>query len=1159
MSKVECYNCHRRGHFARECRSPKDNRNTETQKRNVLVETSTSNALVSQGDGVGSYDLSFQAEEEPTNYSWYSPPQVLPVLIMSSESDVSMPASPVYARYKSGERWVSDSEDEYEGKPMPTQTSPSFVQTSETVKPPRPSVQPVEHPIPAANLKIEILKPKGHGNCRNRKACFVCKSLTYLIKDCDYYEKHVVPTAVLTRSKLVPLTAARPVTTAVRHNNVIRPRPAKNVGTKPHLPPRRTINLRPTPPASNFPLKVTTVKAPKVNAVKGVPGNWVWKPKCPILDHVFRHTSASMTLKNFDYTDALGRSNGCSKRMTGNMSYLTDLEEINGGYVAFGGNPKGGKITGKGKIRTDTECIVLSPEFKLPDENQVLLRVLRENNMYNVDLKIIVPLGDLTCLFGKATLDEYNIWHKRLGHINFKTMNKLVKAKAGEGNVQQYVIFPLWSSGSKDPHNTDGNATFEVEKPESEVHVSPSSIAKTKRHDDKTKREAKGKNTSQYPDDLNMPALEDITYSDDEEDEEGIDYEEVFAPVATIEAIRLFLAYASCMGFMELKTLIILIRFTKWSRHSMVYIKLLELGMRHWPIIFLENGFHRGQIDQTLFIKKQKDDILLVQVYVDDIIFGSTNKDFKAEARWDIFIRQDKYVAEILRKFGLTDGKSASTPIDTEKPLLKDPDGEDVDVHTYRSMIGSLTYLTSSRPNITFAVCACACFQVTPKASHLQVVKRIFRYLKGKPHLGLWYPKDSPFILVAYSNSDYAGASLDRKSTTGGAMDSESVAGLWILLWMIKRMHPNRGIIADLDEDKDVTLEDVEVEKNDEVEKNADVYGRLKESQATVYHIDIEHADKVLSIQDDEPEPAELKEVIEVVTTAKLMTEVVTAATTTITVTAPITAATIIAAPSAAKRRKSVVIRDQEETAATPSTIIHFEPKSKDKGKGIMDDVIEQVKEKGKQDNVVLRYQALKKKPQIEAQARKNMMVYLKNMVGFKIDYFKGMSYDDIHPIFEKYFNSNVAFLEKSKEQLEEEESRALKRQSKSSEEKVAKKKKLDEEVEEMKKHLQIVPNDEDDVYSEATPLALKVPFVDYEIHTENNKPYYKIIRVDGTHQLFLSFLSLLRNFDKEDLEMLWQIVQDRFTSSKPKNFSDDFLLTTLKIMFKKPDVEAQV
>nr|GEU48962.1 retrovirus-related Pol polyprotein from transposon TNT 1-94 [Tanacetum cinerariifolium] len=139
------------------------------------------------------------------------------------------------------------------------------------------------------------------------------------------------------------------------------------------------------------------------------------------------------------------------------------------------------------------------------------------------------------------------------------------------------------------------------------------------------------------------------------------------------------------------------------------------------------------------------------------------------------------------------------------------------------------------------------------------------------------------------------------------------------------------------------------------------------------------------------------------------------------------------------------------------------------------------------------------------------------------------MSYDDIRPIFEKHFNSIMAFLEKREEELEEEAIKALKRKS------------------------------ENDVYNEATPLALKVPVVDYQIHTEHNKPYYKIIRADGTHQLFLSFLSVLRNFDREDLEMLWQIVQERFASLEPKNFLDEFLLNTLKAMFEKPNVEASI
>ncbi|GKB94085.1 hypothetical protein Tco_0980222 [Tanacetum coccineum] len=133
-----------------------------------------------------------------------------------------------------------------------------------------------------------------------------------------------------------------------------------------------------------------------------------------------------------------------------------------------------------------------------------------------------------------------------------------------------------------------------------------------------------------------------------------------------------------------------------------------------------------------------------------------------------IFISQDKYVAEILKKFNYTDVKSVSTRVDLEKPLIKDGDVDDVDLHLYRSMIRSLMYLTASRPDIMFAVCACARFQVTPKTSHLLAIKRIFRYLKGKPTLALWYSRDSPIELVVYTDSDYAGATQDRKSTTGG-------------------------------------------------------------------------------------------------------------------------------------------------------------------------------------------------------------------------------------------------------------------------------------------------------------------------------------------------------------------------------------------------------
>ncbi|GJV72612.1 uncharacterized mitochondrial protein-like protein [Tanacetum coccineum] len=148
-----------------------------------------------------------------------------------------------------------------------------------------------------------------------------------------------------------------------------------------------------------------------------------------------------------------------------------------------------------------------------------------------------------------------------------------------------------------------------------------------------------------------------------------------------------------------------------------------------------------------------------------------------------IFISQDKYVAEILKKFDFASVKTASTPIETNKALVKDEEVEDVDVHLYRSMIGSLMYLTALRPDIMFAVCACARFQVTPKTSHFNVVKSIFRYLKGQPKLGLWYPRDSSFDLEAFSDSDYAGASIDRKSTTGGCQ----FLGKRLISWQCKK------------------------------------------------------------------------------------------------------------------------------------------------------------------------------------------------------------------------------------------------------------------------------------------------------------------------------------------------------------------------------------
>nr|GEU98500.1 hypothetical protein [Tanacetum cinerariifolium] len=277
--------------------------------------------------------------------------------------------------------------------------------------------------------------------------------------------------------------------------------------------------------------------------------------------------------------------------------------------------------------------------------------------------------------------------------------------------------------------------------------------------------------------------------------EEGIDYEEVFAPVARIEAIRLFLAYVSFIGFtvyqMDVKSV-----FLYGTIDEEVYVMQppgfqdpkfpdrvfkvekamygLHQAPRAWygtlSKYLLTNGFQRGTIDQTLFIQKHRGDFLLVQVYVDDIIFGSSNpqlcREFEAlmhdkfqmsamgelnfflglqvlQKKDGIFLSQDKYVGDILKNFGYLD----------------------------------------VRPDIMFAVCACARHQVTTKECHLHAVKRIFRYLKGHLKLGLWYPKESPFDLVAYSDSDYGGATQDKKSTTGGCQ----FLGRRLISWQCKK------------------------------------------------------------------------------------------------------------------------------------------------------------------------------------------------------------------------------------------------------------------------------------------------------------------------------------------------------------------------------------
>nr|GEV78101.1 retrovirus-related Pol polyprotein from transposon TNT 1-94 [Tanacetum cinerariifolium] len=303
--------------------------------------------------------------------------------------------------------------------------------------------------------------------------------------------------------------------------------------------------------------------------------------------------------------------------------------------------------------------------------------------------------------------------------------------------------------------------------------------------------------------------------------EEGINFEESFAPVARMEAIRIFLAYAAHKGFtvyqMDVKT-----AFLHGSLKEYVYVcqpedvidanypshvyKLkkelygLKQAPRAWYdelyTFLLQNGFSKGKIDLTLFTIRFDDDILVVQVYVDDIIFGSTDPSYATlfsdlmKSRFEmsmlremtfflglqvnqtpsgIFINQPKYVHEILKKYGLNTYDIIGTPMDIKYKLDLDQIETSVDATKYRSMIGALMYLTSSRPNIVLATCVCTRYQAHPTEKYLKEVKRIFHYLRGIVNMGLWYTKDSGFELTGFSDADYAGCKDTFKSTSGEA------------------------------------------------------------------------------------------------------------------------------------------------------------------------------------------------------------------------------------------------------------------------------------------------------------------------------------------------------------------------------------------------------
>nr|GEW28834.1 hypothetical protein [Tanacetum cinerariifolium] len=625
---------------------------------------------------------------------------------------------------------------------------------------------------------------------------------------------------------------------------------------------------------------------------------------------------------------------GCLRHMIGNKAYLVEYQDFNGGLVAFGGSK--GQITGKGKIKTgkldfedvyfvkelhhfnlfsvsqicdkknkvlftDIECLVLSLDFKLPDENQVLLRVPRQNNMYSFNIKNIVPSGGLACLIAKVTVDESNKWNKRFSWVLFlrtkdetsgifkdfirqieNQLNQQVKtircdngteiktrdiiefyaskrimreysnARTSQQNrvaerknmtlikaartmladsflpntfwaeavsttcyilnrelvtkpqnktpyelltglkeannsagtqdnidagnskmeaehAQEYFVLPLWfsytsnvkSSESKNGDEklcSDTGSKTNKEPVDQEDQAFLEELARIKRQakeaDDaaETLRKTFSKNDSQ------IPSLKDIyevpndriflsssyhaegvvadfinleSTMNGHSQEEGIDYDEMNVKSTFLYGkIDEEVYVCQPLGFIDPK-------FLKKVYKVVKALYGLHQAPRAWypnlSTFLVKSGYRRGIIDKTMFIKKDKKDIMLVQVYVDDIMFGSTKKSWCDE--FEALIKSSFQMSSMGQLTFFLRLQTASTPIETKKPLVKDAEATDMDVYLYRSMIGSLMYLHASRHDIIYAFCACSRFYVTPKTSYLHVVNGIFKYLKGQPKL----------------------------------------------------------------------------------------------------------------------------------------------------------------------------------------------------------------------------------------------------------------------------------------------------------------------------------------------------------------------------------------------------------------------------------------
>nr|GEX52120.1 hypothetical protein [Tanacetum cinerariifolium] len=661
---------------------------------------------------------------------------------------------------------------------------------------------------------------------------------------------------------------------------------------------------------------------------------------------------------------------------------------------------------------------------------------------------------------------------------------------------------------STNPQNTDGDAAFnekelefDEKKPEFEVNVSPSSSAQSKKHDDKTKREAKGKSpvesligyrnlSAEFEDffdnsinEVNATELEDITYSDDEDDvgvEADFNNLETSIIVSHIPTTRVHKDHPADFNNLETSIIVSPIPTTRVHKDHPVTQIIGDLSSatqtRSMKRVAKDQGglsqifnddFHTVNtprsdedrlelIELTIFLLPSDE---TVRVEVNDVTRLQALMDKKKVVVTEATIRNalcldDAEGVECKGFFGV------ETPL-FEGMLVAQEVGEGVSDEVHDEGVPAAGVATEgvvsaaddviltadeepSIPSPTLPTPPTQPSHDIPSTSQIAQALEITKLKRRVKKL-----KKRKKVKVLKLRRLKRIVSSQRINTSDDTvMDNVSNHGR-----MITGMDANADVV--LEEAKDVA-EDAKDGQDVDVQVNADIQGRTAEFQAEIYKINLDHANKVLSMQEEESKPAELQEVVDIVTTAKIITEVVIAASTTIiaadvpipTATTAV-ALTLTAAPSRRTKgldtiRQALRLDDadgidclsNEEIFAELSRMGYEKPPPKltfyKRVRGRVEqnhrlgEVIDHVNKKSKEDPAVKMYQALKRKPHTEVQARKNMIIYSKNVVGFYMDYFKRMSYDDIRPIFEAKFDSNVAFLQKIKEQIDEDESRAL-------------------------------------------------------------------------------------------------------------------------------------